>query len=85
MMCEKKLEKRGLGEEFESHRGSQNVGDKKMPQENYRRIRKGYEPEEPTTVGEQLFYISLSLLYGSKIWGRRIRSWIMGKLAGANK
>ena len=27
-----------LGEEFESHRGSQNVGDKKMPQENYRRI-----------------------------------------------
>ena len=38
MMGEKKLEKRGLGEEFESHRGSQNVGDKKMPQENYRRI-----------------------------------------------
>ncbi|NAT10306.1 hypothetical protein C4E22_01930 [ANME-1 cluster archaeon AG-394-G06] len=45
---------------------------KKMPMVNYRRIRKGYDPKEPTTVGEQLFYILWCILCALKILGRRI-------------
>ncbi|MGB7533843.1 MAG: hypothetical protein WA977_12865 [Halobacteriota archaeon] len=43
-----------------------------MPRENYRRIRHGYEPHEPTTIGEQLFYIMWCFLCGLEILGIRI-------------
>ena len=56
-----------------------------MPQENYRRIRKGYDPKEPTTIGEQLFYILWCFLCGLKIFGRRIWYGISGKLGDKNK
>jgi len=53
----------------------------KMPRENYRRIRRGYDPHEPTTIGEQLFYILWCFLGALKILGRRIS----GKLGIKNK
>jgi len=53
----------------------------KMPQENYRRIMKGYEPHEPTTIGEQLFYILWCIFCALKILGRRIS----GELGVKNK
>jgi len=58
---------------------------KKMPRENYRRILKGYEPKEPTMIGEELFYILWCLVCGLKILSMRIRRRIFGKAEGVNK
>jgi len=59
------------------------VGEK-MPRESCRRIMKGYEFHEPTTVGGQLFYISWCFFCGLNILGRRIWWWISEGLMGAN-
>jgi len=40
---------------------------------------KGYEPHEPTTIGEHLFYIIWCFLCELRILGMRIWRWISGK------
>jgi len=50
-----------------------------MPRDNYRRIMKGYELHEPTTIGEHLFYIIWCFLCGLRILGMRIWRRISGK------
>ena len=59
------------------------VGEK-MPRESYWRIMSGYEFHEPTTIGEQLFYISWCFFCGLKIMGRRIWRRISEWLVGVN-
>ena len=38
-----------------------------MPKENYRRIIKGYQPREPATLFEKLFYIFWSVMCAFKV------------------
>ena len=57
-------------------------GREKMSGENYWRIRNGYEPHEPTAIGEQIFYIVWCFLCGLKIVGWRIWMWITRKMTG---
>ena len=44
-----------------------------MPKENYRRIIKGYEPREPATCFEKLFYIFWSVMCAFKVVSIRIK------------
>jgi len=68
-----------LNEEYYISRGV-----KKMPKDNYRRILKGYEPVEPSTILEKFFYVLWCFLCGLKILSMRIRRRISGK-SGGNK
>jgi len=43
-----------------------------MSKENYRRIMMGYNPRDPATIGEQVFYVLWCFRCGLEIMGRRI-------------
>jgi len=44
-----------------------------MPKENYRRIVKGYEPREPASFLEKLFYMFWSLICALRVIAIRIK------------
>ena len=47
-----------------------------MPRENYRRIIKGYEPIEPASFFEKVFYLLWLPVYVLQIIGLRIKLYL---------
>ena len=46
---------------------------------------KGYDPHEPTTIGEQVFYVLLCLRYELKIVAMGIWRRVLGILEGVDR
>ena len=53
-----------------------------MWNENCRRTMKGYDPHDPTTIGEQIFYMLFALRYELKIVAMGIWRQVSRELGG---